>query len=655
MKKQDTTEVIELLTRAADGMRRWLEQQNKQYEEEDQSPDGGSPETPEEGIEQSSQPPAEEDFIGCGLRSLPRKLILEGAATAVSINPANAPVIGPMAALGRDFVLKPLHLALLTSKYWGKEPRTISVSFMENCPQDLRDKIISHMNGWADGKPGICIRFAWTQGMGEVRISRGQGGYYSYLGTDILHIPRNQQTMNLQGFTMQTRDSEFYRVVRHETGHCLTGDTFIDCPRDLEKHPLGIPIRDLVGKRPWVYAWQGGQVVIRKAARVWLSKRRAEVVRVKLKTGQGYHGKEFLAPLELVGTPDHLVLLADGETWKPLGKLCPGDRLCSLYRSKNGPRSRIRWTGLVERVREHAFVCEQVYGDRPEGYDAHHKNERMLDQTPENLEWKEEWLHRHDHSSGRVDSPETSARRSQAQRDREPPTDETRAKMAANARNRPPISEETRRKISQATRGREQSEELRARKREAMRLFYENGGQAPGLGKQPSAEARAKRSASMKATLARKRALAADNHVVVSVGRVLEVHDVYDMTVPGADSFVANGVVVHNSLGFPHEHMRRELVARINPQKAIEYFRRTQGWDANAVRQQVLTPLEEGSIMGTPGGDETSIMCYQLPGSITVDGKPIVGGEDINATDREFAFKLYPGSSVEEPDIEWPI
>ena len=35
-------------------------------------------------------------------------------------------------------------------------------------------------------------------------------------------------------------------------------------------------------------------------------------------------------------------------------------------------------------------------------------------------------------------------------------------------------------------------------------------------------------------------------------------------------------------------------------------------------------------------------MCYQLPGEITRDGKPIVGGVDINATDREFAARVYP-------------
>ena len=57
---------------------------------------------------------------------------------------------------------------------------------------------------------------------GQVRIARKAGdGYWSYLGTDILSRPADQPTMNLDSFTMDTVESEFHRVVRHETGHTL--------------------------------------------------------------------------------------------------------------------------------------------------------------------------------------------------------------------------------------------------------------------------------------------------------------------------------------------------------------------------------------------------------------------------------------------------
>jgi hypothetical protein len=104
-----------------------------------------------------------------------------------------------------------------------------------------------------------------------------------------------------------------------------------------------------------------------------------------------------------------------------------------------------------------------------------------------------------------------------------------------------------------------------------------------------------------------------------------------------------------HTLGFPHEHMRSQLVARLDRQKTIKYFRQTQGWTANEVEQQVLTPLSESSIRGTPEADDTSIMCYQLPGSITKDGKPIKGGDDINAIDASFIATIYPKTGPVTP------
>lgn len=97
-----------------------------------------------------------------------------------------------------------------------------------------------------------------------------------------------------------------------------------------------------------------------------------------------------------------------------------------------------------------------------------------------------------------------------------------------------------------------------------------------------------------------------------------------------------------HTLGFDHEHMRGELVKKIDRRKAFVYFDHNQGWSEEETIEQVLTPLSKASIMGTREADPLSIMCYQIPGAITKDGKSIPGGRDINPRDFEFVAKIYP-------------
>lgn len=104
-----------------------------------------------------------------------------------------------------------------------------------------------------------------------------------------------------------------------------------------------------------------------------------------------------------------------------------------------------------------------------------------------------------------------------------------------------------------------------------------------------------------------------------------------------------------HTLGFPHEHMRKVLVDRLDREKVIAAYMASQGWSRQEVIDQVLTPLEDASILGTEHADVTSIMCYQIPGELTLDGIAIPGGLDINASDRAFAAQVYP-----RPDV-WPV
>ncbi|MDV7088618.1 M12 family metallopeptidase [Rhodococcus opacus] len=155
--------------------------------------------------------------IGCSIKRLPDRLQKQAASVSAQLNPANAPLL-ELLTVGTPPPDSPLALTLTTAKYWGPAQRVLSVSFMDTTPADLRARIVDHLNAWAST---TSISFAETAGTGDVRISRGRGGYWSYLGTDIKLVPQNRQTMNLEGFTMNVSEAEFRRVIRHEAGHTL--------------------------------------------------------------------------------------------------------------------------------------------------------------------------------------------------------------------------------------------------------------------------------------------------------------------------------------------------------------------------------------------------------------------------------------------------
>lgn len=160
-------------------------------------------------------------LIVCSPKRLPLETMVAAAKTAVRINPLNHTPLQRLTRVVPEFIATPERIAVLTTKYWGLQGISLTVGFLDNPPADLRKRILLHMNAWAKT---ANVKFVETKTNPQVRIARvgGQeGGYWSYLGTDILHIPRKAQTMNLEAFTMDTPESEFHRVVRHETGHTL--------------------------------------------------------------------------------------------------------------------------------------------------------------------------------------------------------------------------------------------------------------------------------------------------------------------------------------------------------------------------------------------------------------------------------------------------
>lgn len=117
-------------------------------------------------------------------------------------------------------------------------------------------------------------------------------------------------------------------------------------------------------------------------------------------------------------------------------------------------------------------------------------------------------------------------------------------------------------------------------------------------------------------------------------------------------------VVVHecgHAMGFPHEHMRRDIQKLLNQAAVIARFMRDQGWSEQQVRQQILITLEEHSLTGASPADPESIMSYRFDGSLTIDGKPIPGGSKISPVDAQYVGKIYPKPAPPPPVSVWPV
>lgn len=155
-------------------------------------------------------------YISCTIKQVPPDQLLASAATAIEVNPANAP---NTALLPHEFTPSPESLAVMTQNYWGPAGVRLTVGFLDQPSAELRSRILSHMNAWG---AWANVEFTETSTDPQVRIARVRDdGYWSYLGTDVLSISAAEPTMNLDSFTMNTPESEFHRVVRHETGHTL--------------------------------------------------------------------------------------------------------------------------------------------------------------------------------------------------------------------------------------------------------------------------------------------------------------------------------------------------------------------------------------------------------------------------------------------------
>jgi hypothetical protein len=146
-----------------------------------------------------------------------------------------------------DERLKPLSLVSFSGKRF-RNGRTLKVFFIGSWPDWASDRVIALMKRWSH-QANIHIERTADRAASDIRVDKDPSeGSWSYLGTDILGIPKDEMTMNL-GWILDT-ENDFEasrRVVVHEMGHTLSFG-------HEQAHPEG----DIDWNREAVYAYYGG-------------------------------------------------------------------------------------------------------------------------------------------------------------------------------------------------------------------------------------------------------------------------------------------------------------------------------------------------------------------------------------------------------------
>ncbi|MET4107359.1 hypothetical protein [Hymenobacter sp. UYP22] len=117
----------------------------------------------------------------------------------------------------------------------------------------------------------------------------------------------------------------------------------------------------------------------------------------------------------------------------------------------------------------------------------------------------------------------------------------------------------------------------------------------------------------------------------------------FSMSTPEAEFARVVRHLAGHALGFGHESLPQEVIARIDRPKAYAHFREAKGWDQHMEDETVLKPLNEHTSMFT-SPSTASIMSYQLPGEVMQNGRAFLGGQDILDSDHHFAERVYPKS-----------
>jgi DNA gyrase/topoisomerase IV subunit B len=296
----------------------------------------------------------------------------------------------------------------------------------------------------------------------------------------------------------QPQRCEVYLVEGDSAGGCFSGDTPVALADGRALSFKELVAEQAEGKKHFAYTIRrDGRIGLERIVNARMTKTHAEVVRVMLDNGE-----------TIVCTPDHRFMLRDG-SYKQAADLMPDDALMPLYRKlsdKREPGITIDGYEMTWDPRSDTWLFTHLLADwynrwhgvyaEDDGDHCHHRDFNKRNNSPTNIEWL-------------------------------PPVEhlEIHRQQVALTLHRPEVIEKVR-KLRQTT-------AYRARMSARM--------QEPKTRQILSDQATAQQALAVEA-------VAKYNHRIVSVERVSEHVDVYDLEVPGTHNFaLASGVFVHNS------------------------------------------------------------------------------------------------------------
>jgi hypothetical protein len=159
----------------------------------------------------------------------------------------------------------------------------------------------------------------------------------------------------------------------HPFRACFVAGTPVDCPRDMEAYPDGVPIEQLrPGQLVWSFNSDQHVFELKSVEWVAVTRRDTQVAMLTLDDGT-----------QIKATPDHRFMRRDG-LWVELQDLWPGDSLMPLYRDF-APLVRVSPDRLTYE-QEHRLVANALWGEERGGKHVHHRDERRRNASPDNLD-----------------------------------------------------------------------------------------------------------------------------------------------------------------------------------------------------------------------------------------------------------------------------